>query len=354
MFSGINVNEKSSYMNRRKFVQQSALGAGSFLIMHDLFAKPKGKVYGHNQMQYTLDTEWSKADASLFPVNDCHEMAQDKQHRIILLTNETKNNVMIYNTKGKLLSTWGHQFPGAHGLTLHNENGTEYLYITDTVKNQVYKTTLTGEVMLTIDPPMDLGIYKKKEEFVPTETCIDENGDIFIADGYGAQYILQYDSTGKLKNHFGGRGDGDIHFDNAHGICFDRRTPQTTLLITDRTRNCFKRFTLDGQLQDIIHLPGACVCRPVVHGDYLYAAVLRSPDLGAENSGFVTILDKDNKVVSNIGGTEPQYVDGKLQPMKQGDKIFKNPHDVCVDRDENLYVAQWASGKVYPYKLKRV
>jgi len=65
-------------------------------------------------------------------------------------------------------------------------------------------------------------------------------------------------------------------------------------------------------------------------------------------------LDKDNKVVSNIGGTEPQYVDGKLQPMKQGDKIFKNPHDVCVDRDENLYVAQWASGKVYPYKLKRV
>ncbi len=341
-------------MNRRKFVQQSALGAGSFLIMQDLFAKPKGKVYGHNQMQYTLDTDWSKADASMFPVNDCHEMVQDKQHRIILLTNETKNNVMFYNTKGKLLSTWGHEFPGAHGLTLHNENGTEYLYITDTVKHQVYKTTIDGTILMTIDPPMDLGIYKKKDEFVPTETTIDENGDIFIADGYGAQYVLHYDSTGKLKNYFGGRGDGDLHLDNAHGICFDRRTPQTTLLITDRTRNCFKRFSLDGQLQDVIHLPGACVCRPVIHGDHLYAAVLRSPNLNAENSGFVTILDKDNKVVSNIGGTEPTYVDGKLQPMSQADKIFKNPHDVCVDRDENLYVAQWASGKVYPYKLKRV
>jgi len=319
-----------------------------------LFAKPKGKVYGYNQMQYTLDTEWSKADASMFPVNDCHEMVQDKHHRIILLTNETKNNVMFYNTKGKLLSTWGHEFPGAHGLTLHNENGTEYLYITDTVKHQVYKTTIDGKVLMTIDPPMDLGIYKKKEEFVPTETTIDENGDIFIADGYGAQYVLHYDSTGKLKNYFGGRGDGDLHLDNAHGICFDRRTPQTTLLITDRTRNCFKRFSLEGKLQDVIHLPGACVCRPVIHGDHLYAAVLRSPDLNAENSGFVTILDKDDKVVSNIGGTEPKYVDGKLQPMSQAEKIFKNPHDVCVDRDENLYVAQWASGKVYPYKLKRV
>jgi sugar lactone lactonase YvrE len=125
-------------------------------------------------------------------------------------------------------------------------------------------------------------------------------------------------------------------------------------LVTDRTRNCFKRFTKDGNLIEVIHLPGACVCRPVIHGEHLYAAVLRSPDLSAEGTGFVTILDKDNKVVSNIGGSEPMYESGALQPMHQTEKIFVHPHDVCVDRDENLYVAQWASGKVYPYKLKRV
>ena len=86
----------------------------------------------------------------------------------------------------------------------------------------------------------------------------------------------------------------------------------------------------------------------------MYAAVLRSPDLGKENSGFTTILDKNNKVVSNLGGTEPVYKDGVLQPMSQAEKIFLNPHDVCIDDDENLYVAQWASGKVYPYKFTRV
>ncbi|HWB27964.1 MAG TPA: hypothetical protein VG738_20970 [Chitinophagaceae bacterium] len=342
-------------MNRRKFVQQSALGAGSFLIMQDLFAKTKGKTYGYNGMEYTLDTTWSKANPTMYPVNDCHEMVQDKHHRILLLTNETKNNILIYNTKGKLLQSWGHEFPGGHGLTLHDENGTEFLYITDIVKHEVYKATMDGKILMTITPPMDIGIYKKKEEFVPTETCIAENGDIFIADGYGAQYVLQYDSTGKLLNHFAGRGDGDMHLDNAHGICFDRRTPgKLTLMITDRSRNCFKRFTLGGELLEVIHLPGACVCRPVIHGDHLYAAVLRSPDLNAVGTGFVTILDKDNKVVSNIGGSEPQYIDGKLQPMSQTDKIFVHPHDVCVDSDLNLYVAQWASGKVYPYKLKRV
>ena len=340
-------------MTRKSFINKTVIASGSMLIMKDLLAKKQNKLYGYNNMTYTLDTAWSKTNASEFPVNDCHEMVQDKQDRIILLTNETKNNILIYNTGGKLLDNWGHIFPGGHGLTLHNENGTEFLYITDTVKHQVYKATMDGKVLLTIDAPLDAGIYLKPEEFVPTETIIDANGDIFIADGYGAQYILHYDSNGKLKNHFGGRGEGDTHLDNAHGICFDTRNNKHSLLITDRTRNCFKRFSKEGDLIDVIKLPGACVCRPVIKDDHLYAAVLRSPNMDAAGTGFVTILDKHNKVVSNIGGSEPQYVDGILQPMLQTDKIFVHPHDVCVDRDDNIYVAQWASGKVYPYKLTR-
>lgn len=341
-------------MERRKFIKQSAIVSATFFIAKDMMAKDNGPIYGHNNMRYRMDTAWSKADPNINPVNDCHEMVQDSKGRILLLTNETKNNVLIYNKSGKLLDTWGHDFPGAHGLTLFNENGNEVLFITDTAKHQVYKTTIDGKLLMTIDVPLETGVYKKAEEFVPTETAIDTNGDIFIADGYGAQYITHYDKDGKLKGFFGGKGEGDDHLDNAHGIVIDRRKNTPTLLITDRTRNCFKRFSMDGKLIEVIRLPGACVCRPVIKGDHLYAAVLRSPDLGAKDSGFTTILDSNNKVVSNIGGTEPVYKDGVLQPMSQAEKIFLNPHDVCVDDDENLYVAQWASGKVYPYKFTRV
>ncbi|HRQ50018.1 MAG TPA: 6-bladed beta-propeller, partial [Agriterribacter sp.] len=144
------------------------------------------------------------------------------------------------------------------------------------------------------------------------------------------------------------------NLDNAHGITVDSRQGTPTLLITDRTRNCFKRFSLNGELIEVIELPGACVCRPVIHGDHLYAAVLRSPDLNAPGTGFVTILDKNNKVVSNIGGMAPVYKEGRLQPMLQAEKIFVHPHDVCVDDEGSIYVAQWASNKVYPYKLSRV
>ncbi|MBS1979314.1 MAG: 6-bladed beta-propeller [Bacteroidetes bacterium] len=338
-------------MRRRDFLSKAGLSAiGSVSIFQHLIARDKGLVYGHNGMQYVLDNQWAKADPLRNPVNDCHEMVQDAKGRIILLTNETRNNVLVFNTSGKLLESWGHDFPGAHGLTLSGD----VLYVTDTVRHQVFKVSMKGEILLTIDAPKEDGLYPKPELFVPTETTVMPSGDFFVADGYGSQYVLHYDATGRLLGYFGGRGEGDEKLDNAHGICLDTRQTSPTLLVTDRTRTCFKRYSLEGKLLEVVQLPGACVCRPVIKGDYLYAAVLRSPSLDAEKTGFVTILDKQNKVVSNLGGSAPQYNnEGKLQPMSQAEKILVHPHDVCVDADDNLYVAQWASGKVYPYKFNR-
>ncbi len=341
-------------MNRRKFVQNAVLGSAGFFIAKDLKATPKGPVYGHNEMRFRLNNKWGNLNPLKTPVNDCHEMVQDSKGRILLLTNETKNNLIIYNKSGKLISTWGTEFPGAHGLTIQKTGKEDLLFITDTIRHQVFKTTIDGKILLTIDPPMEADIYQKREAFVPTETAVLENGDFYIADGYGSQYILHYDLNGKLKNYFGGRGEGDEHLDNAHGICIDYRQSTPTLIVTDRTRNAFKRFSMDGKLMEVIHLPGACVCRPVIKGAYLYAAVLRSPTLNNEKSGFVTILNKDNKVVSNLGGSEPVYENGNLAVMSQTDKIFIHPHDVCVDDEGSIYVAQWASGKVYPYKFTLV
>lgn len=343
-------------MKRRNFIQQSALAAGSLLLSkNNLFAQDEALILGHDKIRYRLDKAWSKADTMQFPVNDCHEMVQDKLGRIILLTNETKNNVMIYDRSGKLLNTWGHEYPGAHGLTLFNENGEDVLFICDNNRHQVIKTTIDGRVLLTLDYPKETGMYTKPDEYIPTETAIAANGDIYVADGYGKDFVIQYDSKGNYIRHFGGRGDGDKFLLNAHGVCVDTRDKKNpTLIVTSRQQNAFKRYTMEGEYINTIALPGAWVCRPVIRGKYLFAAVLQSNNNQWKQSGFVTILDKHFKVVANLGGTDPVYKDGVLQEMKQSVKAFSYPHDVCIDNDENMYVAQWNSGKVYPYKLERV
>jgi len=341
-------------MHRRNFIKSSSLGAAAFLS-NPLFPFSDDPVLGQHKKRYRLNTHWSKADVARNPVNDCHEMVQDSKGRIILLTNEIKNNVLVYDKGGKLLTTWGNEYPGAHGLTLFNENGAEVLFICDNNRHQVIKTTIDGRVLMVLDYPKETGQYTKAEEYIPTETAITPNGDIFVADGYGKDFVIHYDSSGRYINHFGGRGTEEKHLLNAHGICVDQRDPNRSLLIvTSRQQNAFKRYTFDGVYVDTIRMPGAWVCRPVIKGDYMYAAVLQTDSLQGKQSGFVTILDKNFTVVSNLGGNEPKYVDHKLESMYQTEKYFVYPHDVCVDDEENLYIAQWNSGKVYPYKLSPV
>lgn len=282
-------------------------------------------------------------------------MVQDQQGRLLLLTNDTRNNVLIYDKNGQLLDAWGTTYPGAHGLTLFNENGTDVLFICDNDRHQVIKTDLKGKELMVLDYPKDSGVYEKADQYIPTETAIAPNGDIYVADGYGLDFIIQYDTKGNYIRHFGGKGAENHHLSNAHGVCLDLRNPkEPSLIVTSRQENAFKRFSLDGKWLETIALPGAWVCRPVIRGAYLYAAVLQSNSHLWAQSGFVTILDQQNKVVSNPGGNEPSYQGDQLEEMYQTIKAFQYPHDVCVDDEENLYVAQWNSGKVYPYKLSPV
>lgn len=313
----------------------------------------KDVVIGHGSHRYKVDLNWGALDALRYPVNDCHEMVQDSKGRIVLLTNHTNNNVIIYNRKGQLEEVWGTNFPGAHGLSLNVENGKDFLYIADNQRHEVIKTSISGKIIKLFPAPLDSMYYHRSEQYIPTETAIAKNGDVYVADGYGLQHIIHYNEKGELLNIFGGKGEEEKHFDNAHGICIDSRDGKDTLLITDRMQNKLKRFSMEGEYLLSYDFPGAYICRPVIHNNHVFLATIWSGD-GSSNTGFVSILNENNQMISAPGGSKPIYINDQLQKMHQALKIFRHPHDVCVDDDENLYVAQWNSGKSYPIKLNRI
>ncbi|MGB3589046.1 MAG: 6-bladed beta-propeller, partial [Tunicatimonas sp.] len=331
------MSESSS--SRRNFLKgTTALAGAAFITPYNFYIQPtKPKlmedIIGHGDFKYRVHKEWGDLNPSETPVNNCHEMVMDSQGRLIMITDETKNNIIIYDKSGKLLDSWGDQYPGGHGLTIFDEGGEDVLFICDP-GGRVDKTTVDGKKLMTLKTPHELGIYEEEDPYKPTETAIAPNGDIYVADGYGHQYIIQYDADGNYIRHFGGKGDGDSQFSTAHGVAIDTRNPDNlTLLCTSRAHNAFKRFSLDGEYIETIFLPGAYVCRPVIDDENLYAGVCwsrlkylnQTPD-----SGFVTILGKNNKVISNPGGTEPVYRDGELQLMVQKQPLFNHCHDVCI------------------------
>lgn len=353
-----------SSLSRRSFMRQTSLAtAAGLVIPAGLRAESTPKsadttVLGHNGFRYRVVPGWGILDAGKNPVNDCHEMVQDAKGRLILLTNETKNNILIYDKSGKLLETWGHDFPGGHGLTIGGEGNDQYLLICDTDRHQVIKTDLKGRELLKLDYPRETGKYAHPAQFKPTETAVNPiNGDIYVVDGYGLNYVTQYDRNGKLIRSWGGKGTGNDTFDCCHGIVVDQRIKANpTLLITDRRRNALKRFTLDGQYVSTISLPGSYICRPVIHGENIYGAVYRSTSDTYPDSGYIQILDKNDRVISTPGGSQPVYQDGKLgeQRKDRNGSVFMHPHDVLVDEDDSIYVAQWSSKKTYPVKLERI
>jgi len=347
-----------TYLNRRNALKLTGASLLTLATSTISFGKKDEILIGHGDFKYKVNMGWGILDNEKNPVNDCHEMVEDSSGRLFLLTNETKNNVLIYSKNGKLLDSWGHSYPGAHGLTIAGEGKDQFLIICDNKRNQVIKTDLKGNEVFKIEYPKETGEYDYPSQFVPTESAVDaETGEIYVVDGYGLNFVMVYDQYGKYLRHWGGKGTGNHQYKCNHGVLIDdRKGRERSLLITSRQENCWKRYSMDNEFLERIEMPGSFVCRPVLRGENLYGAVFRSGLESNENSGFVQIVDKNNKVVSTPGGSAPIYSGDNLNIQKKEDpsNVFMHPHDVYVDSDESIYIAQWASKKTYPIKLERV
>lgn len=386
-------NQQLNTEKRRFLKQSSTLGAALVLAGSQLPAfaheppkyplpkagrSPHGKIIGHGDFKYRVDYEWGKLDSTKVPVENCHSLDIDSKGRIIMFTDSSVNNFVIYNKDGKLLDAWGTQYPGAHSVKVSNENGEDFLYVVDSGwvldrnrpddkwENKWYrqngfisKLTLDGKLIYTIGHPVTLGIYTIDMRFQPSDIAIAPNGDLYVTDGYGSDYVIHYDSNGKYIRHWGGNNNENpaLNFKTAHGICVDSRDPDNHhLLISSRADQSIKKYSLDGKLTGEIRLPGAYVGAPFIKGEHLYAPICWSDFKGksAPNSGFISILDKKDKVISNPGGTAPQYNGQVLSPMETTFEVFNHCHGLCVDNDGNLYVGQWNANQIYPIKLERI
>ncbi|MCP9237777.1 6-bladed beta-propeller [Lewinella sp. JB7] len=335
---------------RRSFLRQSA-ALGLAALGPAASAMPSatatGETVGHGDFRYRVDQKWGDLDPRRHNVQHCHEMVMDSRGRLICSSVSLGHDVLVYSKDGKLLDAWKHDLPEPHGMTLAGEGEDQTFWITDTITGAVVNLDLAGRVIRQLDPPpKDLLAGKP---YKPTETTVTTDGDIYVADGYGSNLIFRYDSKGRLRDSFG----GSDHFDCCHGIAVDYRTDQPTLLITSRAANAFQRWTLDGRHLMTYNLPGLSICRPVIDGDHTYFAVIVTKSW-YNYDGMLAVLDKDMRVVSLPGGSEPPASQRDFHTVEYDNQTFLNPHDVCLDEDKNLYVPQWFSGRTYPIRLKRV
>lgn len=320
------------------------------------------EVLGQGEFRYRVVPKWGHlTDAT--PVKNCHGIVSDaSSEHIILLTDHTANNVVVYDRSGKLVHKWGNAFPGAHGLSIVREGGNggkrarEVLFITDLQTHRVVKATLDGEILDEWLWPQQTGKYAAEAEYKPSWTLHLPDGGFFVLDGYGRDFITHYDAAGKFVQIFGGAEGGIGHW-GPHGGMVDGESAQdATLLVAMSDQQHLLRLSQTGEKLGKVDLPGGNPRQIRRHGSHYFVAHLGDNWPKDRNCrGFVSVLDSDLRVVSNVGGTAPEYaVDGTLRTMAHTGETFMHPHDLVVDKDGSIYVAQFASQQTYPVKLERV
>ena len=327
--------------SRRTFLTKVATGLAAPMILGaDNKSGSNKPVIGEGDHKYEVTHDWGQLPAGI-AYGNTHGVCEDAHgliyiHHTVYETSEKSDSMVVFDAKGKFVKSWGKEFKGgAHGLHIHKEGKQQFLYLCDTKRGLMVKTTLNGEEVFTLDYPKEAEPYaKEKIKYSPTNLAIAPNGDIYIGDGYGSSYINQYDSSGKYIRTFGGKGKEAGQLDCPHGIAVDYRLSEPNLIVADRSNKRLQRFTLDGKHIDFIeNFPAPCHFGFYKNGDVVV------PDLFAK----VTVLDKDNKVVAQLGddSQSPYMETRKLSRDHFKPGKFVCPHGACFDHKGNIFVVEW-------------
>ena len=299
------------------------------------------------ELKYSIVPNFFEEKPDQQSLGPCHGGVVLDKAGNIYVTTDTKRGIVVFSPDGKFLRAVGPT--RIHALEVREEGGVEYIYAARPSDHEVVKLKLDGERLWTITFPAEARndkeapIYKEAKGFNPCAVTVAPDGGIFIADGYGANYVLKFDKDRKFLKAFGGPGKEEGKFNTCHGIGLDTRSGKPLLFVCNRNSNRVEHWDLDGNfiavIQKDLRMPAAVHIR----GDYA---------LIPELQGRATVLGKDGAIVAQVGDNPvpSQRANYGLPQDQWKDGICNSPHGASIDQDGNLIVAEWSQfGHLHKY-----
>ncbi len=301
-----------------------------------------------HQMKVTLIPNHFPAKPDNQQIGPAHGGAAVDRAGNVYVSTDTPRGILVFAPDGKFLRNFGPT--QIHGLFLQRERDGEYVYAARPNFHEVQKIKIDGTPVWTMGYPQESGIYTKPEEFNPTNIVALPDGTIFVADGYGKNYIHKFDKDRKYVKSFGGPGGmpaEDGKFNRCHGLTVDLRGPKPMLFVCNRESGRVEHWDTDGNLVKVLQRGLRMPAAAYILGNYVAIAELQ---------GRVTILGKDNSIVAEVGDNPnpAQRANYGLDPAQWTDGICNSPHSVAFDKAGNLVVSEWSQfGRISYFAVKR-
>ncbi|HEX3135490.1 MAG TPA: hypothetical protein VHX44_18145 [Planctomycetota bacterium] len=297
------------------------------------------------------DPSWTFAPSALTPppgkdtIGNGHgEIRVDSAGNFyVSVDGQKEGGLQVYSPEGKFLRYVPNTPSSLHGFVIRQEDGQDVIYAAVLGQSRVLKLKTDGTVLLEIPKsafPADKGDLKL------TSVDVAPNGDLYIVDGYGKDWIFVFDKAGTFKTVLGGRGE-PLKLSNAHKIFFDPRFDPPRLLVCDRGNNRILHVALDGTLISVfadkeLRRPSSAS----FHGDYVCIA---------EIAGRVSVFDKEGKQIAKLGvnDTQGQTNTPKVEPKDWKDDVVTSPHGITFDAKGNIFETEWNQwGRVLRWNIK--
>ena len=347
-------------VSRRQFINHAAVGTAAFAAA-PIFVRASDKsgnrlpVVGSGEFEFECEHNW---DRKYLPSdhaygNASHGVAVDQQGLIYITHQGNPGSIFVFEPNGKFLRSMGklhNKGTGkGHGIDIRQEGSEEFIYLSPSDATLFYtKMTLGGEVVwkkgrAEINKDSG-GVLDQAKRYRPTNTSFRPDGGYYLGDGYGSNYLFEYDRDDKFVRAIGGAGKQDGQFSTPHGQWLDDRDGTPKLVVADRANKRLQWFDSEGK--HIKTLDGFLFPADIDTKDDL----MLIPDLHAR----ITILDAENSFAAHLGDDEQwraQVLGNRMKmrgtPEQCKPGRFIHPHDACFDANGDIFVVEWVkTGRV--------
>ncbi len=249
--------------------------------------------------------------------------------------------ILQFDASGKLLKSFGvGMFAFPHGFHVDRDGN---IWATDGPGKsgkgyQVFKFSPEGKVLLTLGKA-GIGGEAPGTFIYPSAVVVAPNGDIFVADGHGADTngrIMKFSRDGKFIKSWGQKGTGRGEFGGMHAIAMDSKG---RLFVGDRGNSRIQIFDQDGKFLEEWKQFGRPSGTFIDANDTLYVADSQSD--AKVNPGFQKGI--------RIGSARDGIVQMLIPVPGPQEKPTTTTEGVAADARGNVYGAEANSNNLRKY-----
>lgn len=253
--------------------------------------------------------------------------------------------IFVVDRNGKQVQHWGQHDAlfemrcgrGPHKIKMSPYDPQKHVWVFDDQLHVIHKFTYDGKLVMTLGTKGQRGRDGGRLFDRPTDIAWLPDGTFFISDGYGGKRVAKFDKDGKFLLDWGAApkdpsNPGPNEFNTVHSIAIshDRR-----VFVADRGHRRIQIFDENGKFLDMF-------------------------STGVNSSPYAHIITTDQMLWVSDGGTQRMLkydLNGKYLYGwgVRGGALgqFGGPHQITVDQEGNLYVAEVFNGRVVKFRPKQ-